>query len=84
MTDREILIKKISSYQFTIHDLRLYLDTHPGDEKTLMKIRELEDKYVPLRAKYEEMYGPLTVNENKTNRWCWIKSPWPWENEEVK
>ena len=84
MTDREILIKKISSYQFTIHDLRLYLDTHPGDEKTLMKIKELEVEYAPLKKKYEDMYGPLTVNESSSNRWCWVKSPWPWENEEDK
>ncbi len=84
MTDREILMKKLSSYQFLIHDLRLYLDTHPNDEDTLNKIKEITDKYAPLREKYEKSYGPLTVNENNTNRWSWIKAPWPWENEEDK
>ena len=83
MTDREIMLKKLSSYQFMIHDLRLYLDTHPNDEKTMAKIDELNAEYMPLREKFENMYGPLTVKDQSTNHWCWIKAPWPWENEEV-
>lgn len=81
MTEREIMLKKLSSYQFMIDDLRLYLDTHSNDESAIKKIDELSAEYLPLKEKFEKKYGALTVNENSMNRWCWIKAPWPWENE---
>ena len=84
MTEREIMIKNLSSYQFMIDDLQLYLDTHPNDEKTIEKLNETIKKLKPLKEKFESIYGPLTANENEQNRWCWIKAPWPWENEEVE
>ena len=84
MTEREIMMKELSSYQFTMDDLKLYLDTHPNDEKTIKKMNEVSEKFNPLKEKYENLYGPLTANDNSKNRWCWIKAPWPWENEEVE
>lgn len=83
MTEREIMMKKLSSYHFMIDDLQLYLDTHPNDEKTIKKINEISAEYLPLKEKFEKLYGPLTANENSANRWRWIKAPWPWENEVV-
>ena len=35
-----------------------------------------------LRQTYEKKYGPLTTDDSMQNKWRWIKSPWPWENEE--
>ncbi len=84
MTERAIMLKKLSSYQFLIHDLQLYLDTHPMDKDTINKINETMEKYVPLKEKFEKEFGPLTVNENQSNRWSWIKAPWPWESEEIE
>ncbi|MBR2279720.1 MAG: spore coat protein CotJB [Ruminococcus sp.] len=84
MTEREIMMKKLSSYQFMIHDLQLYLDTHPNDEKTIIKMNEISEKYKPLKAEFEKKFGSLTTNDNAKNRWSWIKAPWPWENEEVE
>lgn len=82
MTEREIMTKKLSSYQFMLDDLQLYLDTHPNDEKTIDKMNEISAKYIPLRVKYEKQFGPLTSDETAKNLWSWIKSPWPWETEE--
>lgn len=84
MTEREIMMKKLSSYQFTIDDLQLYLDTHPNDEKTIEKLNETIAEFTPFKDKFESLYGPLTADENSQNRWCWIKAPWPWETEEVE
>ncbi|MCD8026911.1 MAG: spore coat protein CotJB [Clostridiales bacterium] len=82
MTEREILIKKISTYQFAALDLQLFLDTHPNDRKTLMKMKEYRDMAEPLIEEYEKKYGPLTKDMTSTNNWRWIRGPWPWENEE--
>lgn len=83
MTEREILTKKLSSYQFAIADMKLYLDTHPSDSDTIKKIKEYSEKLNTLRKTYEEKYGPLTTRDMSSNKWKWIKSPWPWEVEEV-
>lgn len=83
MTDREILLKKLSSYQFMMDDLQLYLDTHPNDTQTLAKIKELTEMFEPLRKTFEAKYGPLFNDDTQKNKWTWINSPWPWENEEV-
>lgn len=82
MTEREILLKKLSSYQFMIDDLKLYLDTHPRDVKTLAKLEEYKEILAPIRRQFEEKYGPLKASNNSTNKWKWIKDPWPWDCEE--
>ena len=82
MTEREILLKKISTYQFAALDLQLFLDTHPNDKKTLEKMREYKESAKPLIMEYEDKFGPLTKNISNTNNWNWIKSPWPWESED--
>jgi spore coat protein JB len=82
MTEREILMKKLASYQFIIDDLQLYLDTHPNDKATIAKIDELSAKLAPITQAYEEKYGPLFADNNEKNQWKWIKAPWPWETQE--
>lgn len=82
MTERDILIKKLSSYQFAVDDLQLYLDTHPLDSETISKMNDYSEKLNSLRKTYEEKFGPLTADDNMQNKWKWIKAPWPWENEE--
>lgn len=81
MTEREILLRKISTYAFAIHELRLFLDTHPKDEATIEKIREFEEMLKPLRIEYEKRFGPLMKNNDNTKKWTWVNDPWPWEGE---
>ncbi len=82
MTEREILLKKISTYQFAVLDLQLFLDTHPNDTETVAKMKAFREKAEPLIEDFEKKYGPLTKNANSKNNWSWIKAPWPWESEE--
>ena len=82
MTDREMLLKKISTYKFAALDLQLYLDTHPDNEDTIKKMNMFKEKAAPLVEKYERKYGPLTKSETEMNNWSWIKAPWPWESED--
>ncbi len=82
MTEREILLKKISTYQFAALDLQLFLDTHPNDTETIAKMKDFKSKAKPLIEEYEKKYGPLTKSTNCKNNWSWVKAPWPWESEE--
>lgn len=82
MTEKEILLKKISTYQFSILDLQIFLDTHPYDQQVLSQIKECKEKLLPLIEEYEEKYGPLRKEANTANKWQWVKNPWPWDNEE--
>lgn len=82
MTEREILLKKISTYHFAVFDLQLFLDTHPNDKKTLEKMNEYKNAVKPLIKEYEEKFGPLTKSMTSSNNWSWIMGPWPWETEE--
>lgn len=81
MTDREMLLKKISTYQFAALDLQLYLDTHPDDMGAIEKMNMFKSKAAPLIKEYEEKFGPLQKGKTEGNNWNWIKAPWPWESE---
>ena len=80
--DRSSLLKEIMSYNFAINDLVLYLDTHPNDTRAISLHSQYVEKLDVLSKKYEELYGPLTVNftsQENSNNWAWSKEPWPWE-----
>ena len=78
------LKRKIYELDFAIHELSLYLDTHPQCEKAmelLAKYRKLRKEFV---AEYEMQFGHyiVTSDDTPTNGcWEWLKSPWPWEND---
>lgn len=75
---RKKLLHEIMSLGFAINDLALYLDTHPQDTKAIRLHSEYSQKQSILAEKYQEQYGPLTINYS-SNTWDWIDEPWPWE-----
>ncbi len=79
MTDRDILMRKIATYDFAIVELNLYLDTHPKDLDAHRKLEDYESKSLELREFYEEKYGPIVFRNSPDNRMKWIKNPWPWD-----
>ena len=79
MTDRDILMRKISAYDFAIVELNLYLDTHPKDKEAHRRLEDYESKSLELRQCYEEKYGPIVFRNSPDNRMKWIKNPWPWD-----
>lgn len=80
MTEREILLRKISAADFALVDLHLFLDTHPNNSDIAKKIAEYEQKSLRLRETFEQQYGPLTPLNDDGNRWHWISAPWPWDS----
>ena len=78
--DKRCLLNEIMAIDFKLDDLELYLDTHPFDEDVLDMYQKLTNESEEKRAKYEEMYGPLTVSSAAGEcEWKWIENPWPWE-----
>ena len=75
---KEKLLKKIMDLDFAIHDLSLYLDTHPNCRTTIEKRDRYVTEYNELKKIYEEKFGPLTIYTTM-NEWAWIDEPWPWE-----
>ncbi len=79
MTGRDILLKKLSSYAFAAHELKLFLDTHPHDRETLKKLEEYEVKAKELKKEFEDKYGLIKRKTDNTSFWSWVNDPWPWE-----
>ena len=76
--NRYEIILKIQELSFACVDLNLYLDTHPDDQKALCLHRKYCKQVKELKDKYQEVYGPLTINY-PCNKWRWLEEPWPWE-----
>lgn len=71
---------EMMALDFAIHELGLYLTTHPQDKEVL----ELYRSYVSLaregREKYEKLYGPLlSTSSTEGETFAWVKDPWPWD-----
>lgn len=56
---------------FVLWELRLYLNTHPNDERAL-------NMFNYLMAQQGETYATAFLPEC-TNAWHWTDCPWPWE-----
>lgn len=81
MTERERLLRRLSSVQFAAHELHMYLDTHPDDRAAGAALNEYEQQAAALRDEFEKKFGPLTPGSDG-NRWAWIADPWPWNLQE--
>ena len=75
---RREMMMQLRSYNFSIIELGLYLDTHPDDEKALCLHKEYCKKAKELFDKYQKMFGPLTIYY-PCKKWRWLEEPWPWE-----
>lgn len=71
---------------FAAWELRLYLDTHPDDEKALAVYRKLCASLGGCRYPCVTPQGMTAADNNSQScpcggRWNWIDDPWPWEAE---
>ena len=85
MNEKRALKRHICALDFAIHEMVLFLDTHPEDQKAMQMLREYRRKRKDLIASYEARFGRyvVTVDDVKpTDKWYWINSPWPWEKED--
>jgi hypothetical protein len=69
------------SLSFAINDLNLYLDLHPDDKNINSKFNDYCKKLCEKELEYINMYGPLELEQTSKDKFNWINSPWPWNNE---
>lgn len=80
MTEQENLMRQLNAVRFSMLELHLYLDSHPGDCNAATQLEEYRKMAAGLVEKYESTYGPLNESQQTTSRWAWISDPWPWDN----
>lgn len=64
---------------FTINELGLYLDTHPGDKDALALYVDYVNLAKEGRKRYEAAYGPLQQTGVTLDGYTWLNDPWPWD-----
>ena len=77
------LKKKIFSYDFAIHELVLFLDSHPTNKKAMALLDEYRKRRAELVEAYEKRFGEFIITAcdvPTTDCWKWLEGPWPWEN----
>ena len=81
LIEYEQLIEDLQAALFVMHDLDLYLDTHPDDSEAITQYNEYYKYKKELVAYIEARFGPIEqYAENPTsNQWAWAKAPWRWQ-----
>lgn len=83
MNRKAELKKTIHELDFALHELNLFLDTHPTNTKALELVKMYRKKRQEAIALFEERYGKYiaTVHDVPCGTcWKWLEGPWPWEN----
>lgn len=83
--NKETLMREIMALDFALNDLKLYLNTHPDDEKSIELFNKIATKGKELFDTYQSMYGPLIAEmyTGSESTWDWVECPWPWNKKEV-
>lgn len=82
MNDRADLKRRIHELDFAIHELSLFLDTHPTNRKAMELLAEYHRRRQAAVSVYESRFGQYVVTSDQlqpTNYWSWVDGPWPWE-----
>lgn len=79
-TEEEALLFKLMAYSFAVNDLNLYLDLNRSDEEAYNLYKKYVKELNELEECYVKQYGPLTITDVKTQKYDWLKNPWPWDN----
>ncbi len=72
------LMCAIMEADFFAQDLKLYLDTHPGDTRALEMFHEACKQYKACKAAFEDCCYPLTAcGSSADDCWDWPEGVWP-------
>lgn len=75
------LLKNIDILDFTLTDLREYLDTHTTDQDAMRSYQHYHRLLQQAISDYTMKYGPICkshINGNMS-QWKWATQPMPWE-----
>ena len=73
-------VKNLTEAAFVADELRLYLDTHPCEQRALADYSNAVQAVQ--RAKDALPYGISALDAGKCGEWDWVQIPFPWEMEE--
>lgn len=80
LSDKEKLMMKLQSASFAMKEAELFLDTHPTCREGIEYFKKHKDLCNKLKAEYAEKYGPITTDQQTSDKkWSWVTSPFPWE-----
>ena len=85
MKSRYELNKKIHALDFAIHELVLFLDTHPTNRKAMTLLKDYRFKRGEYIKEYEQQFGNNIVTPADVPAdgcWQWLDGKWPWEYKE--
>ena len=79
--NRRELFEYINQISFAVDDVKLFLDTHPGNQEALEYFQKYKEKRMEALKEYAEVSGPLNVDtvSEHSDCWNWINEPWPWQ-----
>ena len=78
--EKDTPLGQLMALNFMVHELGLYLDTHPFDEDAFSLFRKYAGLYREARDAYERCYGPLTMlATGEEDSYNWVQDPWPWD-----
>jgi hypothetical protein len=80
-TEKDALLLKLYETDFALHDLNLYLDLHPQDEKMYTAFKQYVNLYNNCKETYEKKYGPIDLESSIPEKYDWYKNPWPWDKD---
>ena len=80
---RQACLVQLMMLEFNLHELNLYLDTHPNDKEALQQFQQFRQAVIEARTNYEKQYGPLLVIDVCSSEapWVWNQGPWPWQRQ---
>ncbi len=81
MNEQAELLTYIDVLDFACIDLDLYLDIYPDNQQMIQLYNQLKYQKKQILDKYEENYGPLSLDSDvlDSTPWAWVICPWPWE-----
>ena len=64
---------------FVVHELQLYLDTHPDDREAFAVMKDVMALQQEAHGRYVKRYGPLLPADlAQCETFDWLEAPWPW------
>ena len=84
MNDKATLKRQIYELDFALHELVLFLDSHPTNRRAMELMCEYREKRAKLVDAYEQRFGKYIVTVKDvpmSERWEWLDSPWPWDTD---
>lgn len=72
---------ELMALTFVVHELGLYLDTHPEDAEAFALYQNYVKMLKQARKTYVEKFGPLVQTDAAMDEtYTWVNAPWPWQN----